>query len=114
LGSNLGSLLEAQEGKLSLAEPFLRRALEEGRREERALERDHPGGGCVISLGGNVGSCCKIRESSASPSPSFAALSRDMSGLWNAITPTTRSATCARCFKGELFVCKAKRALVIK
>ncbi len=54
-GSNLGSLLKAQEGKLSLAEPFLRRALE-GRREERALERDHPGGGCIISLGGNVGS----------------------------------------------------------
>ena len=36
--NNMGFLLEAQ-GKLSLAEPFLRRALEGS---ERTLGRDHP------------------------------------------------------------------------
>ena len=82
MASNLGGLLRAQ-GKLSLAEPYYRRALEGN---ERTLGRDHPN---TLSSGRLHGEICFMsRASSTSPSPLCVALSKDASGLWDPITRT--------------------------
>ena len=70
----------------SFSEPFLRRALEGS---ERTLRREHPRTLTVVKQHGRA-AACKIRASSASPGPSFAAFLKAVSGLYGATIPTRR------------------------